>query len=597
MSLIHVRRAACGVALLLLAVPAAGAQAPAGDPTARLHALFTEEWERRLRENPTFASALGDRRYNTMWPDLSLEAIERSHTADREVLRRLVAIDRGALPPAEQLNYDLFHRQYEESVAAHRFREFLIPLNQRGGIQTADNLAESLRFQTVRDHEDWIARLRGLGTQVDANIALMRRGIAERRVHPRVIMERIPEQVAAQLVDDPARSPFYKPFAELPDSFPAATRQRLQREAQAAIREVVVPAYRRFDRFFRNDYLAATRASIGAWDLPDGAELYAFRARAFTTTDLTPDSIFAIGMTEVARIRSQMEAIIRDVGFEGTFAQFLAHLRTDPRFYHETPEALFEAYLAASKRVDPELVRLFGTLPRMPYGVRPIPDAVAPHTTTAYYSRPAADGSRAGYYYVNLYRPETRPIYEIEALTLHEAVPGHHLQIALSMELGELPEFRRFGGFTAFTEGWGLYAESLGEEMGFYRDPYSKFGQLTYEMWRAVRLVVDAGMHHKRWTREQAIEFFASNAAKSEHDIVNEIDRYIAWPGQALAYKIGELKIKELRALATERLGPRFDLRAFHDVVLGSGAVPLDVLERNVEAWIAGRIARAGPAR
>jgi uncharacterized protein (DUF885 family) len=573
--------------LAIAAHPAmALAQQPPNSPTARLHALFDDEWERTLRENPTFASSLGDRRYNREWPDISLAAVERRQAANRAVLARLGSIPRDSLPTAERLNYDLFRREYMERVESARFREFLIPLDQRGGIQTADGLGERLRFTEVSDYEDWIARLRALGGHVDQNIAIMRQGIAEGRVHPRVIMERIPDQVAAQIVE-PEKSPFYKPLLVFPDTVAEGTRSRLRSEALSAVRDVVIPAYQRFDRFFREEYLPATRETIGASALPDGRELYEFRARTFTTTSLTPDEIFDTGMSEVRRIRARMDEIVRQVGFQGSFAQFLQFLRTDPQFYYATPEELFEGYLAISKRVDPEMVRLFGRLARMPYGVRPIPEAVAPHTTTAYYQRPAADGSRAGFYYVNLYRPETRPKYEMEALTLHEAVPGHHHQIAIAMELGELPNFRRYGGFTAFTEGWGLYAESLGDEMGFYRDPYSKFGQLTYEMWRAVRLVVDAGMHYKGWTRQQAIEFFSENAAKSEHDIVNEIDRYIAWPGQALAYKIGELKIKELRERATRQLGGRFDVRAFHDVVLGSGAVPLEILERNVDAWIA----------
>ena len=577
---------------LLLALALAGAPAPPAVPladssaTTRLHALFDGEWERTMREQPTWASALGDRRYNTQWPEATVAAEERRHMAARAALRALAAIPRDSLPAAEQLNYDLFKRQYEEDIEAYRYREFLIPLDQRGGIQTADELHETLRFATVRDYQDWIARMHGLGTYVDQTIALMRQGIREKRVHPRVIMERVPSQIAAQLASVADSSPFYRPFAAMPDSMSEATRAALRAEARRAITETVVPAYRRFDAFFRGEYLPATRATVGVYDTPDGRALYAFRARTYTTTRMTPDEIFDTGMREVQRIRTEMERIMREVGFTGSYAEFLHHLRTDPKFSYASPEELLQAYLATAKRVDPELVTLFGKLPRTPYGVRPIPDALAPHTYTAYYQRPAADGSRAGYYYVNLYKPRSRPTYEIEALTLHESVPGHHLQIALAMELGELPAFRRYSGFTAFTEGWALYAESLGDDIGFYRDPYSKFGQLTYEMWRAVRLVVDVGMHHKGWPRERAITFFMDNAAKSEQDVVNEIDRYISWPGQALAYKIGELKIKELRARAAARLGAKFDVRAFHDVVLGSGAVPLDVLERKIDSWI-----------
>ena len=305
---------------------------------------------------------------------------------------------------------------------------------------------------------------------------------------------------------------------------------------------------------------------------------------------MTPDEIHRLGLDEVKRLRGEMQEIISEVGFEGSFADFLVFLRTDPQFYFDKPDDLLEAYLATCKRIDPELVTLFGVLPRMPYGIKPIPDSIAPDTTTAYYSQPAADGSRAGIYWVNLYKPEVRPKYEIEVLSVHEAMPGHHLQIALQQELEDMPDFRRFSGFTAFVEGRGLYSERLGYDLGLYKDPYSRFGQLTYDMWRAVRLVVDTGIHYKGWTRQQAIDFFKDNAAKTEHDIVNEIDRYIAMPGQALAYKIGQQKIIALRERAERKLGTSFDIRAFHDELLGAGALPLDILEQRMDAWLASQL-------
>jgi uncharacterized protein (DUF885 family) len=576
-------------ALVALALGSPSQDAPAAgrDSAARrLHELFEREWEYSLRENPLRASSLGDRRYNDRWPDVSLEAIERRHRHRQQVLRELEAIPFDALSEADRLNYTLFRKEYELEVEEHPFRWYLLPLNQRGGIQTANEIADQIRFTTVKDFEDWIARLRSFPAYVDQTIALLREGLRAGLVHPRVILERIPEQIAVHIVDRPEDSLFFVPFRAFPESLAPPERDRLVAAAKAAIRDSVVPAYRRFQQFFLQEYLPAGPERVGIWQFPRGKEMYAFFARRYTTTQLTPEQIHEIGLREVRRLRAEMEQVIARTGFTGSFEDFLTFLRTDPRFYYRTPEELLVAYRALAKQIDPTLVKLFRRLPRIPYGVEPIPDNIAPATTTAYYRPPAADGSRAGTYFVNLYRPEVRPKYEMEALSIHEAVPGHHLQIALAMELGELPAFRRYGGYTAFVEGWALYSESLGEELGFYRDPYAKFGQLTYEMWRAVRLVVDTGMHYLGWSRQQAIDFFKANAGKAEHDIINEIDRYIAWPGQALAYKIGELKIKELRALAARELGERFDVREFHDVVLGSGAVPLDVLEQQVKAWI-----------
>jgi uncharacterized protein (DUF885 family) len=573
----------------------AAAPLPAAAPAGEALETFLEtEWQRTLAENPTWASSLGDRRYDDRWPDLSLGAIEASHAADVAALGALLAIDAEALNSQARLSHEMYRKQLESSIDEHRFRRYLIPMNQRGGPQSAYELAERLPFATAADYENWIRRMEAFGAYVDQTVALMSEGVEAGIVHPRIITGRIADQVSAQATVAAGDSPWLAPFARMPAGIAADAAADLASRGRAAYESVVQPAYARLDGFFRDTYLPAARETVGVWDQPDGLEYYAARARQFTTTDLTPGEIHEIGLAEVARIRAEMETIRAQVGFEGDLPAFFEHLRSDPRFYYETPEELFEAYLAASKRVDPELVKLFGRLPRMPYGVRPIPESIAPDTTTAYYSRPAADGSRAGYYYVNLYRPEVRPKYEIEALTIHEAVPGHHLQIALAQEIEGLPAFRRYGGVTAFVEGWALYSESLGPELGMYTDPYSKFGQLTYEMWRAVRLVVDTGIHAMKWERQRAIDYFRDNAAKTEADIVNEIDRYIAWPGQALAYKIGELKIKELRARATRALGEDFDIRAFHDLVLSNGAIPLDSLERLVDAWIAENQGDAG---
>ncbi len=569
--------------ILLLILAAANALA---DAAAEFRTLLDEHWQWTLANDPVMASMSGDRRYNRDWQDLSLDAIERRHMERREFLRRAYALDRDALPAGEQLNYELFRRLLQDRVDRFQFNGHLMPFSQRRGVQTLHTLTSQLPLTTVQDYDDWIARLDKLDELLEQTMDLAERGRREGFTSPRVLMERIPAQIESQRVDNAADSPFFRPFADLPASFPAAERQRLQAAASEVIEDTVLPAFRRFDRYFNDRYLPAARDSIGLSVLPNGAAWYEHLARSYTTTRMSPDEIHRLGLDEVARIRGEMQTVIEEVGFDGDFDDFLRHLRTDPQFYYDNPDDLYEAYLATSKRIDPELVTLFGKLPRMPYGVKPIPDAVAPDTTTAYYTRPAADGSRAGIYWVNLYRPEVRPKYEIEVLSVHEAMPGHHLQIALQQELEDIPMFRRFMGFTAFVEGWGLYSERLGYDLGLYEDPYSRFGQLTYDMWRAVRLVVDTGLHYKGWTRQQAIDFFKDNAAKTEHDIVNEIDRYIGNPGQALAYKIGQLKMLTLRQRAETELGDRFDIRAFHDELLGAGALPLDLLEQRIDNWL-----------
>lgn len=549
--------------------------------------LLDEVWQWRLAAYPTFASDLGDKRYNDRWDDLSLDAIDERQAETRQFLRRLYLIDRSALDEDGKLDYELFRRDLQDAVDEAGFMGYLMPFDHRGGVQNLDITTHSLTFTTVKDYDDWLSRLAKLDVLIAQTIGVAERGRKAGYMAPKVLMERIPDQIAVQLVDDAETSPFYAPFGSMPESIPAADQERLRTAARETISKTVVPTYRKLAQYFTGTYLPASRDSIALSVLPNGGAWYEFLTRHYTTTKMTPDEIHRLGLNEVRRIHDEMQQVIDGLGFDGSFADFLEFLRSDPRFYYHDPDDLYEAYLATSKRIDPELVKLFGKLPRMPYGVKPIPASIAPDTTTAYYTPPAADGSRAGTYWVNLYRPEVRPKFEIEVLTAHEAVPGHHLQIALQQELGAMPPFRRYLGFTAFVEGWGLYSESLGYDLGLYEDPYSRFGQLTYEMWRAVRLVVDTGIHYKGWTRQQAIDFFEANAAKTHADIVNEIDRYIANPGQALAYKIGQLRIQTIRERAERTLGDRFDIRAFHDALLSGGALPLDILEQHMDAWIA----------
>lgn len=556
------------------------------DPTTDFQVLVDEAWEWQLEQNPVFASSLGDRRHNDRWTDNSLAAIEDRHEQRLAFLDRALAIDPTRLSAEDQLNYELFRRGLQSDIEGHQYKAWLMPVSQRGGVQTLESTAERLRLQTVEDYEDWLARMAAIPEVIDQTMARQEQGRKQGYMPPKVLMQRVPAQISSQTVEDPEDSPFFVVFAEMPASIAQEDQLRLRDTALKIIDDAVVPAYREFANYFEKTYLPASRDSIGVSELPNGKSYYEYLTRFFTTTQMTPDEIHRIGLDEVKRIRDQMQLIIDELEFDGSFADFLHFLRTDPQFYFDNPDDLYQAYLATCKRIDPELVKLFGRLPRMPYGLRPIPDNIAPDTTTAYYNSPAGDGSRAGYYYVNLYRPEVRPKYEIEVLSVHEAVPGHHLQIALAQELERLPNFRRYSGFTAFVEGWGLYSESLGYDLGLYRDPYSRFGALTYEMWRAVRLVVDTGMHYKGWTRQQAIDFFKDNAAKTELDIVNEIDRYLVMPGQALAYKMGQLKMSELRHKAEQALGADFDIRAFHDELLGAGAIPLEVLEIRMTRWL-----------
>jgi uncharacterized protein (DUF885 family) len=552
----------------------------------KLRAIFDTDWQWTLENNPTFASYLGDKRYNARWNDMSLTAIEARHRHDVEILEKLKQIDRSKLSTLEKINFDLFEDSYKSSVEYFDTKLYLLPISQRGGIQTADELAELLSFDTVKDYEDWISRLNAFPALTDQTLALLREGKSKGMLWSKQVLTRVPGQFDKQIVDDAEKSSFYAPFKTISKDISASDQQRLRALAGEAIKTKIVPSFKKLKEYFTTEYLPASYPEAGIWQMKGGDKIYEFLARNYTTTPLSPKEIHEKGLSEVARIREEMEKVKTQTGFTGTLLEFFKYLRSDPKFFYKTSEELLNGYRAITKRIDPETTKVFRTFPRTPYGVIPIPEKIAPDTTTAYYNSPAADGSRPGYYYVNLYKPESRPKWEMMALSIHEAVPGHHFQLALQQELGELPSFRKYGGYTAFIEGWGLYSESLGDDMGLYSDPYDKFGQLTYEMWRAVRLVVDTGMHYFKWDRQKAIDFFKANAAKTDQDIVNEIDRYISDPGQALAYKIGELKIKELRARSKQALGASFDIKEYHDVVLLSGALPLNVLEKNVDEWL-----------
>ena len=560
-------------------------QSSAVTSNSSFNSIIDSEWLKIISDNPVYASSMGDLRFNTEWSDNSIKKIKLNYEHDLKILEKLNDIDINDLSYKNRINYKLFRKQYENSIESHSYETYLMPFSHRGGIQLQHETTSILPLRKTQHYLDWIERLIKIEQLINADIEKAKAGIKLGIVPPRLLMQKVFNQIKLQIFVSPENSPFYRTFLEIDHSISSEDKKLIQDKAIAAIKDSVIPAYLKLYNFFNNEYLPNCRDSIGIKNIPNGRLYYEFLAKKFTTTSLTPIEIHNIGLSEVKRIKSEMQEIIKEVKWQGTFKEFLNDLRSNPKFYYETPEELFEAYLATSKRIDPELVKIFKILPSMPYGLKPIPIESAPDTTTAYYQRPAADGSRAGYYYVNLYRPEVRPKYEIEVLSVHEAVPGHHLQIALAMEL-DLPNFRKYGGITAFVEGWGLYSESLGYDIGLYKDPYSKFGQLTYDMWRAIRLVVDTGMHYFDWTRQDAINYFLNNSAKTKQDVMNEVDRYINWPGQALAYKIGQLKIQELKDKSKGELGARFDIKDFHHEVLKRGALPLDILEQYINEWI-----------
>jgi uncharacterized protein (DUF885 family) len=552
-----------------------------------LHALFDEAWEFQMEESPLWATAVGRHEYDDRLPSVSIEDEERRAGYYRSVLERLQAIDRNQLDGAERVNYDMFERRLSDWVTGFEFKEYLIPITAESGFHTGfARLPERVPLRTTQDYENYVARLRAFPLYAEQHIEIMREGIANGYVLPRVVMEGYESTIEPHLVDDVSTSVFWKPFESFPVSVPAAEHERLRQAGLEAIRDEVIPAYRSWYRFILDEYIPSASSTIGASELPNGREYYEFLVRHHTTLDITPQEVHDIGLAEVARIRSEMEAIIEEVGFEGDFGEFLDFLRTDPQFFVDTPEELLKEASFIAKKMDGKLPTYFKTLPRLPYGVAPVPDHIAPKYTAGRYVGAPLGSTQPGYYWVNTHALESRPLWALPALTLHEAVPGHHLQNALRQELVDLPNFRRFSGINAYGEGWGLYSERLGVEAGMYTTPYEHFGRLTYEMWRACRLVVDTGMHYFGWSRQQGLDFLAENTALSLHEITTETDRYISWPGQALAYKMGEIKIRELRQRAEEALGESFDIREFHEVILMNGPVPLTVLEDQIEAFI-----------
>lgn len=574
-----------------------GARTPGASEA--FHAQLDADWKYWMAQYPEFATSAGYPGQNARWTDYSPAMIEARSTYLKNSLSSLGTIGRAALAADDQINYDLYQDLLDTAVKGLEFHNdalpirsviphnLLMPINQMEGLlQDIPNTIAYMPAATVADYQDLVSRLATVAPLVDQTIALMTQGLAQGMTPPAVTMRDVPNQVTAEMVADPLKNPMLEAFTKFPAAIPEADRVRLTKQAADAYTQGVVPAFTRLHTFLTTRYLPACRTTTGASALPSGAALYAYNVRWHTTTGRTPKEIHEIGLSEVARIRAEMDQVIAAAHFTGGFEAFTTLLRTSPQFYFKDAASLLAAYRDIAKRADPQLAHLFGRLPQTPYGVIPIPEAVAPSQTTAYYSQGSFAAGRPAHMFANTYKLDARPKWEMEALTMHEAVPGHHLQISIAQELNGLPEFRKNSSYTAFVEGWGLYSESLGEEMGFYTDPYSKFGQLTYEMWRAIRLVVDTGLHSMNWTRQQAIDFFKANSAKTEQDITVEVDRYIVWPGQALGYKMGQLKIRELRTNAEKQLGPKFDVRAFHDVVLGQGAVPLDVLERQVGKWI-----------
>ena len=574
-------------AALAAEAPGAAASADAA-ATRQLHALFDARWEALMQTYPEWATFVGDHRWGDRLHDASPAAIAAEFDAARQVLAQARAIPRQGLSARDRTSLDIFVHGLEERLRTEPFVGYRsMSLGALGGFQTG--FAGLLRAVPVTNREQVeqaLARMAAYPRRVDQELVLLREGLALRWVPPREVLERVLAQIDGQLAPALDQSPFFDPFTRLGKDIPAAEQDALKARGRQAVDEQVLPALRRLRAFVADEYWPAAPPSGALGTYPGGADVYAHEVRSNTTTELGPAQIHAIGLRELARLRGEMEAVMKEVKFEGDFAAFVKVLNTDPKFFHTGPEALLAGYRDIAKRIDPELPKLFAELPRAPYGVRAMP-AHQGSDAAEYYDGPALDGSQPGWFNANAQAWKTRPIWGMETLVAHETVPGHHLQIARAVELGELPKFRRGGGFTVYGEGWALYAETLGFDLGLYKDPYSRFGHLQWQAFRAARLVVDTGIHAMGWSRQRAIDFMVERTGEKPDFVASEVDRYMSWPGQALAYMIGQLKIVELRDRAKVRLGERFDIRKFHQVVLDQGSVPLPMLERAVDDWLA----------
>ena len=595
---------------LVLTSFAAGAQAPsthAGHPPAapatmvnaatseQLNALFEQYFEEYLKMNPLLATYIGDNRYNDQLPNfIGPEYLARQHDMNERYLAAIRKFDPATLSGEDRISYEIFLRERTRQQESERFPDQLLPLAQTGGLPTMmpslGSGTNAQPFVTVQDYENWLKRLDGFVAYMDQSIVNMREGIAKGVVQPRPVMEKVLVQFDELIKPRAEDSPFWGPIAKFPDTVPEADRERLTAAYRAAIEGKVMPSYVRVRDFVKNEYLPKARTSVAWTALPDGKAWYAFYVQEHTTTDMTPEQIHDVGLSEVSRILGEMNGVREKVGFEGDLEAFFKHLESDPQFYYTQGADLIDGYRKLKVRIDAALPKLFSVFPKADYEVREVEAFRAQSAAGASYQGASADGSRPGIFYVNTFNLKAQPKFGMETLSLHEASPGHHFQRSIQKELTGLPKFRRFGGdYTAYVEGWALYAEYLGKELGMFTDPYQWFGRLNDEQLRAMRLVVDTGLHALGWSREQAIKYMLDNSTLAESDVVSEVERYIAWPGQALGYKVGDLRIQALRRGAQQELGDKFDVRDFHREVLSDGAVPMSVLEAKVGRWVAAR--------